>query len=59
LTGAVDDDVVSIHGLMLLSHDPVAQGNPLSFEANLSTGFVRLVAALDSVWEGTGVVARI
>jgi len=70
LTGAVEGDVVRLHGLILFAHDLVGmQGQPLSFEANLATGFVRLYAdplpendknpLLDSAWEGTGVVARI
>jgi hypothetical protein len=59
LTGAVDGDVVKVHGLMLFSAAP-DQGQPLIFEANLATGFLHCYAPFfQATLEGTGVVARI
>ncbi len=58
LTGAVEGDVVKVHGLMLFSGAP-DQGRPMSFEANLKTGFLRVNAYDSFEFGGTGVVARI
>jgi hypothetical protein len=61
LTGAVEGDVVKLHGLMLFSADQVPQGQPLIFEANLATSSLRAVSPFNAnlTLEGTGVVARI
>lgn len=60
LAGAVDGDVVRLHGLVLYSPDKGQEGFPLSFEANLATGFVRYRSPdFDLTFEGTGVVSRI
>ena len=58
--GAVQSDIVKLHGLMLFSEDRTAQGQLLEFEANMVTGFVRLTAPVPPIiFEGTGFVARI
>ena len=60
LTGVLEGDVLKVHGLMVFSRDPGDQGRPLSFEANLSTGFLRAIGQdANLVFEGQGVVARI
>jgi hypothetical protein len=61
LTGAVEGDVVKLHGLMLFSPDQPSQGQPLIFEANLATSFLHAVSPFNAnaTFEGTGVVARI
>ena len=60
LAGAVDGDIVHLHGLVLYSPDKGQEGFPLSFEANLITGFVRYRSPdFDITFEGTGVVGRI
>jgi hypothetical protein len=58
LTGAVEGDLVKVHGLMLFSGAP-DQGMPLEFEGNLTTGVLRVVAYRTLSFEGRGVVARI
>jgi hypothetical protein len=61
LTGAIEGDVVKLHGLMLFAADADAQGLPLTFEGNLRTGSLRVVNPTEGelVFDGTGVVARI
>ena len=61
LTGAVEGDVVKLHGLMLFAANPEGAGQPLIFEGNLGTGFVRFVSPFhaNATFEGTGTVARI
>jgi plastocyanin len=58
LTGAVEGDLVKVHGLMLFSGAP-DQGLPLTFEGNLKTGAVHVNAYNTLDLEGTGIVARI
>jgi hypothetical protein len=63
LTGAVEGDVVKMHGLMLMSGSSSSnpdEGQPLFFEAKLGTGFLHVYAPFYNLnLEGTGVVARI
>jgi hypothetical protein len=59
LTGAVEGNLVKVHGLMLFSEYPGDQGMPLEFEANLATGALRVNAYNAFTLEGTGVVFRI
>ena len=61
LTGAVEGDVVKLHGLMLFSGEQASQGQPLIFEANLATSSLHAVSPFNdnATFEGTGVVARI
>jgi hypothetical protein len=58
LTGAVEGDLVKVHGLMLFSGAP-DQGMPLEFEGNLATGVLHVNAYKTLSFEGKGVVARI
>jgi hypothetical protein len=58
LTGAVEGELVKVHGLMLFSGAP-DQGLPLTFEGNLRTGALHVNAYNTFDFEGTGVVARI
>jgi plastocyanin len=58
LTGAVEGDVVKVHGLMLFSGAP-DQGLPVTFEGNLRTGALHVNAYNTLDFEGTGLVARI
>ncbi len=58
LTGAVEGDLVKVHGIMLFSGAP-DQGLPLTFEGNLKTGALHVNAYDMFKFEGTGVVARI
>lgn len=61
LTGAVEGDVVKLHGLMLFSADPPSQGQALIFEANLATSSLRAISPFNAnaTFEGKGVVGRI
>lgn len=58
LTGAVEGDLVKLHGLMLVS-GWVDQGLPLTFEGNLKTGALHVNAYNSFDLDGTGIVARI
>ena len=58
LTGAIQGDLLKVHGLMLYAGDPT-QGMPLDFEANLMTGHLRVNAYNAILLEGTGTVFRI
>jgi plastocyanin len=58
LTGAVEGDLVKLHGLMLFSGAP-DQGLPQTFEGNLKTGVLRVNAYNTFDFEGKGIVARI
>jgi hypothetical protein len=58
LIGAIEGDLVKLHGLMLFSGAP-DQGLPLTFEGNLKTGALHVNAYDMFKFEGTGVVARI
>jgi hypothetical protein len=60
LTGAVEGDLVKVHGLMLFSAFD-DQGQALLFEANLATGSLHVIAPFNdnATFDGTGVVARI
>jgi hypothetical protein len=61
LTGAVEGDVVKLHGLMLFSGERGSQSQPLIFEANLAMSSLHAVSPINgnATFEGTGVVARI
>jgi hypothetical protein len=58
LAGALEGDLVKLHGLMLFSGAP-DQGLPMTFEANLKTGLLHVNAYNTFAFEGTGTVARI
>jgi hypothetical protein len=59
LTGAVEGDLVKVHGLMLMSNFD-DQGQELIFTGNLTTGLLHVDAPFNhAIFEGTGVVARI
>ena len=58
LTGAVEGDVVKLHGLMLFSGQ-ADQGLPVSFEANLKTGALHGNGYNTFDFDGTGTVVRI
>jgi len=58
LTGAVEGDLVKVHGLMLFSGAP-DQGLPMTFEGNFKTGSLHVNAYNAFDFEGTGLVARI